>query len=62
MVYEKIAEYLKSHGVKQSYLVKSTSFSSQALTAAIKGKRKISVEEYLELCHALHVPVDYFAA
>ena len=60
MIYEQIANYLKRNGIKQSFLAENTSLSRQAISEALNGRRKITVEEYADICKALNVSVNRF--
>lgn len=57
---EKIRAYLKSHGIKQTFLAEQTGLSISVISDICLGNRKVSVEEYKKICDALGVPLDYF--
>ncbi len=60
MIAESIADYLTEHGIKQATLSRRTGLSRRCLSLALRGLRKINVEEYALICNALNVPYDYF--
>jgi transcriptional regulator with XRE-family HTH domain len=57
---EEVREYLKDHGISQSFISRETGISRPKLNMALTGKRKMSFEEYELICGALHVNTDYF--
>jgi transcriptional regulator with XRE-family HTH domain len=60
MIAAAIAEYIKKNGIKQTFICEKTGLSKNSISFALKEKRKLSIEEYVEICHALNVPYDYF--
>lgn len=55
-----IREYLLSHGIKQSFVAEKCGWTKQKTNAIATGKKKITANEYGELCEAIGVPYDYF--
>lgn len=55
-----IANYLKAKEIKQTFLVKETDLSCEAVSNVLNGKRKLGVEEYAKICEALDVSFDFF--
>lgn len=60
MIYENISDYLNSRGIKQSFIVSNTNIGKQALSDSLNGRRRITADEYEEICNALEVSLDYF--
>lgn len=55
-----IKKYLEENGIKQNYLSEKTGIPPAILNAIMNDKRKIEVNEYLKICDALELPLDYF--
>jgi transcriptional regulator with XRE-family HTH domain len=60
MVYEKIAEYIERRGIKQRALATYMGISPHAMRHILAGRRKIGVEEYVNICRFLEVPYEKF--
>lgn len=60
MIKERIAEYVRSNGIKQKYICEKTGMTQQALCTLLNGKRSLEIEEYVYLCDALNVPYNLF--
>lgn len=60
MIYQRIAEYLTEKGIKQSIVAEKAGLSRMAMSEALRGKRKIEVEEYAAICEALELPPEKF--
>lgn len=56
----KIKLYLVSNGISQTFLSGKTGIPSPKLSRSLKGKRKMSLDEYELVCGALGVGVDQF--
>lgn len=55
-----IREYLINHGIKQTFVSERCGWSKQKTNAIVTGKKKISADEYGNICDAVGVPYDYF--
>lgn len=55
-----IKDYLENNGVKQNVLAKRANMSENALNLALNQKRKLLADEYVNICAALGLPLDYF--
>lgn len=55
-----ISEYLDSNGIKRVFLCQKTGIKPAALTATLNGSRKMTVEEYANICAALGLDLNYF--
>ncbi len=62
MVSDVIREYVKSNGIKQTFLAKQCGWSKQKLGATLNGQRKLSADEMMLICQALNVPYDFFCS
>lgn len=56
----KIKEYLTDTGLKYSEVANEIGLPVNALAAMLNGERKITAEEYFDICRALDVPLDKF--
>ena len=52
-VYEKLANYLKVNGIKQSYVAKQTGIPENTLSMIINGKLKLDAEKLRDLIIAI---------
>jgi transcriptional regulator with XRE-family HTH domain len=60
MIIEKIGEYIKRKGIKQRALADCIHVSPHTMCDILAGRRKLSAEEYAEICRFLEVPYDKF--
>lgn len=60
MVWKALAKYINERGIMQSHLAQVTGMTTQQICNILNGKRKLDVEEYINICRALGVPCDYF--
>lgn len=60
MLRENIAAYIAKNGIKQSYLAEKTGMTPIAISSIVNLKRDISAEEYVSVCDALNVTLDFF--
>jgi transcriptional regulator with XRE-family HTH domain len=58
---EQIKNFLDENGIKYSFVASEAGISNNIFSAMLNGKRKITVEEYFSICHALKVDANYFA-
>lgn len=56
----KIKNYLDENGIKYVTVANKLNISSNILSTMLNGKRKITVEEYFNICKILNVSVNYF--
>lgn len=59
-LYLAIGSYLKNNGITQTYLSERSGMTTNALNLSLKGKRKLTADEYIKICDALKVPYDLF--
>lgn len=55
-----IVEYMDAKGITQSNLARKAGMRVPALCLALKGRRKLTLEEYAAICFVLGVNTDYF--
>ena len=55
-----IGSYLQNNGITQAYVAEKTGITTNALNLSLKGKRKLTADEYIRICNALKVPYDFF--
>lgn len=55
-----IKGYLESNGIKQIFLSEKTTIPVSVLNMILNDGRKIEVNEYIAICEALNLPLDYF--
>ena len=60
MIAERIADYVKEKGIKQTVLAKALGIAPQSMGEMLKGKRTLTAEEYVEICDFLEVPYSKF--
>lgn len=53
MVQDRISEYIREMGIKQTILCKKTGLDKSAMSAIVTGKRKLSANEFEQICKAL---------
>ncbi|MCI5552148.1 MAG: helix-turn-helix domain-containing protein [Clostridiales bacterium] len=53
MVYERINLAIEKHGLKQKAVAERIGVSEQVLSAMLSGRRKISVDEFFNICMVL---------
>lgn len=56
----RIKEYIADSGLKFGAVADRAGIPQQIFSAMINGKRKITAEEYFEICKALNVPLEKF--
>ena len=55
-----IKKYLKENGIKQSFISERTGIPAPILNMILNDNRKIEANEYMQICEAIGVPLDYF--
>lgn len=55
-----IKNYLEENGIKQSFLSEKTGIPAPILNMMLNDNRKIEANEYMRICDALDLPLDYF--
>lgn len=60
MIAERIADYIRTAGIKQKVIAQKAGYSERQLSAMLNGNRKIWAEDYERLCKALGKDPNYF--
>lgn len=55
-----IKGYLEKNGIKQSFVSERTGIPAPILNMMLNNNRKIEANEYMKICDAIGVPLDYF--
>lgn len=59
-IQDAIRSYMNANGIKQSYVASKSGINPTSLCLILNGKRRLLVEEYMEICSSLGVSDDYF--
>ena len=59
-MYKKIKAYLEEKGIKQKIVAQKMSISENTMCAILAGTRRLTAEEYLNLCEILNVTPGTF--
>jgi plasmid maintenance system antidote protein VapI len=59
-IFERIAEYLEENYLQQKLLSDKTGIQQNKISAMLNGNRKITADEYIQLCDALGLDPGYF--
>lgn len=60
MITEAIAKYMEEKGIKEETLCEKAGIAKNCIGLALKGEKNLSIEEYQQICFALHLPLEYF--
>ena len=60
LVYEKVRQYLKDHGIRQSFVAEKCNISLSTFNAMLNGKRRMYAEDLRKICYALNVSPEVF--
>ena len=55
-----IKSYLDEMGIKQTYLAEKSGIPQPIINAILNDNRRIEVNEYIDICSALKLPLNYF--
>lgn len=59
-VYEKLSKYIDNNGIKQKFISEKTGIPENVLSTILNGKRKLDVEEFVDIVLALNLDANYF--
>lgn len=59
-VYEKVREYIDSHGIKQIAVATKAGFQPQTFNAIMNGHRTLYADDLRAICIALNVSPEVF--
>ena len=57
---EKMKQYIDENGLKQKAIAQRASMREDAVSNMLRSKRKMTVDEYISICHAIGVPPQKF--
>lgn len=60
MIYQSIRDYIDRMGFTQAAVAKNAGMTKVALSESLRGKRRITADEYVCICNALGVSADFF--
>ena len=60
MIVDRILEYIKRKGIKQRALAECIGVSPHTISEILAGRRRLTAEEYADICRFLEVPYDRF--
>ena len=60
MVGTLIKQYLEENGIKQTFLAQKLGMTASVVSDICSGNRRIDCVEYLHICRALNLPLDFF--
>lgn len=58
--YVAFKQYLNENGIKQKFIAQKTDIREFTFSAIVTGKIKCSLENYVNICKALEVPLGTF--
>ena len=59
-IYQKVRRYMDEQGCCRKQVALNMRISERKLSLILSGKRRLTVEEYLQLCKALALPPTKF--
>lgn len=59
-VYERVREYITSHGIKQTFVARKCGISTSKFNAILSGKRTMYADDLRSICYALNVSPETF--
>ena len=60
MIAERISAHLKSNGIMQGHVADGIGVHRVTFSNMMAGKRRITAEEYVQICRVLEKPLDFF--
>lgn len=57
-----IKTYLEKNGIKQNFLAEKAGIAPSIINHILNNKRKIEANEYMRICGALDLPLDFFGS
>ena len=55
-----LKEYIVDNGIKQNFVAEKAGMSAELLRRSLDGKRKLQADEFIAICAALSLDLDYF--
>lgn len=59
-VYRRVRRYVDEQGISRKQLAISMHISESKLSLILGGQRRLTVDEYVQMCHALALPPGKF--
>lgn len=59
-IYERIYEYLISHGIQQKFVADKCGWTKVKMHHLMHGSQRMTIDEYIMICHVLGLPFGYF--
>ena len=60
LVYQKVKQYLKDHGIQQRFVADKCNISQSTFNAMLNGKRTMYAEDLRLICLTLNVSPELF--
>lgn len=57
-----LKRYISENGIKQNFIADKAGMSAELLRRSLEGKRKLQADEFIAICGALSLDLDYFKA
>lgn len=57
---ENINRYLEDNGIMKNFVAEKAGMTQNAMSLSLNGKRKLTADEYINICQALDVPFETF--
>ncbi len=61
-VYEQLSGYISEKGLKQAYVAEKSGLTADNLSKILNGNRRLTAEEFLNICKALSLDPKEFQA
>ncbi|NCC69609.1 MAG: XRE family transcriptional regulator [Clostridia bacterium] len=55
-----LKEYITDNGIKQNFVAEKAGMSAELLRRSLDGKRKLQADEFIAICTALSLDLDFF--
>lgn len=59
-IYQKIRRYMNDQGISRKQVAINMNMSESKLSLILSGRRKLTADEYLDMCTAMAVPPQKF--
>ena len=59
-IHECVRDYISEAGISQKLIAQNANMSEGKLSLVLSGKRKMTVNDYLDICKAIAVPPTKF--
>jgi hypothetical protein len=55
-----LKEHISKNGIKQNFVAEKAAMPAELLRRSLDGTRKLQADEFLAICEALSLDIDYF--